>query len=219
MMDCLGYDMLRLAYRFGAFFNKLSALAGFSRLYPAIEFSGIALGNAQGLPLAVLEMFRQNDNLAAVIGVMRNLSIDGLQNRMRFTTNRNCAAQVRVCECIQRGKQTLPTVFPHLQQRGASGRRLDEFRVPLAAGLLSIRCQEIRPTRPHIAGRVFHHDGDRVRILIQQGIQLLVRDLRNRAIGQLLVVAKQRLDVLKIEVVNRSVMMELLKSQNRKRRS
>jgi len=66
------------------------------------------------------------------------------------------------------------------------------FAVAIAVGLLTVRGEEVSPARAHVARHMLRHDRDRIRLFIQRGEQLFVRDLLHRPFGELLVIPEQR---------------------------
>jgi hypothetical protein len=86
----------------------------------------------------MLEMFRQQDNLAAMVGAMRNVAIDSLHDGMCLAANRHGAAQVRIGQGFERLKCAVPAIFPQLQQGFSGGRRLLKFTVAIAPRFFAI---------------------------------------------------------------------------------
>lgn len=62
-------------------------LAGFSSFHATIEIRRLPARYAQRLPLTMLEVLSEERNLSAMVGVVSNLAIDSLHNRMGFPTN------------------------------------------------------------------------------------------------------------------------------------
>src|SRR5258706_16327310 len=77
-------------------------LAGFPRQHPTIEFRRLPARHAQRLPLIMLEVLGQEHNLSTVVGVMSNLAIDGLHQRMGLSTNGHRPLQILLGQCLQR---------------------------------------------------------------------------------------------------------------------
>src|SRR5271165_4104989 len=99
----------------------------------------LALGNAQRFPLHARQVFRQENDLPNVIGVMNHLAVDGLQYRMWFAANRNRALQVVSTKRIEHLKDQLPILLPgneHLLTLGIVVH--DEFAVTVAVWFLAI---------------------------------------------------------------------------------
>ena len=61
-----------------------------------IEFFRLASRHRQRFPLLGLQVLRQEHDLAAVIGVMCDLTIDGLHHRVRLSANHDCAVNIRI---------------------------------------------------------------------------------------------------------------------------
>src|SRR5216684_3038221 len=58
-----------------------------------VELAGSVARHAQALPVARLEMFRQIDDLADVISVVRELPIDGLNHGVILAADADCPHQ------------------------------------------------------------------------------------------------------------------------------
>jgi hypothetical protein len=87
-------------------------LAGFACQDAAIESSGLSARHAQTHPVDILEVLGQKHNLSAMVGVMSNLTIDGLRDRMEFSANGYRPVQIVLREWFQRSENTLPALFP-----------------------------------------------------------------------------------------------------------
>jgi hypothetical protein len=174
------------------------ALAGFARGDFAIEFRGPAAGNTQRLPLCADKVFCEQYDLADVVGIVRKLAVDGLENGVRFAANGDGAGEVGVGERLQRAKEANPAGFPHGQQRSACGGRLFEFGVAIAVGLFAVGGQEIGPARAHVAGHVLDDDRDGIGLDVDGSKEVLIGDLGDGAIGQLLVISEEGQGVFEI---------------------
>src|SRR5579871_4131438 len=65
-------------------------------------------------------MLRQKDDLPDMLRVMRDLSVDGLQDGMRLAADRNDPHDIFWLERINGAKHALPAFFPPLHHLGAS---------------------------------------------------------------------------------------------------
>ena len=136
-------------------------------------------------------MLRQINNLAHVIGVVRELTIDGLHDRVILAANSDGAHQIVRRQRPNRVERAAPTLFPISEQVVLRGfRQHHEFHVAIALGLLAVSREKICPAREHVAGHVFHVDGDAVRFFIERAKEIFVADLRERALRERLVIAK-----------------------------
>ena len=98
-----------------------------------------------------------------MMGIMRNLTVDGRQHRMRFSADVDGAAQIFRFEIANGVKHQLPAIFPPAHDLLARGRRIQlKFLVAVPVWFFSIAGQEIRPARAHVAGHVLHNHGDAV---------------------------------------------------------
>lgn len=79
-----------------------------------IEFLGGAAGHAQRLPAISREMFRQQHNLSYMVGIVRQLPVDGLQHRVRFAPNGYRAGQIVVGKGRQGSAEAGPALPPKL---------------------------------------------------------------------------------------------------------
>ena len=74
-------------------------------------------------------MLGQKNNLPDVLGIMRDLAIDGLQNGMRLAADGYGAHHIFGLESVDRGENAGPAFFPPAHDIGARGRR-DSTRIP-----------------------------------------------------------------------------------------
>src|SRR5579863_9957620 len=77
---------------------------------------GPLLRNAEGLPVVFREVLGQQDDLADVRGVMSELAVDGLHDRVRFSANGDGAAEVGFGQRFEGGEDMRPTLLPHLHE-------------------------------------------------------------------------------------------------------
>src|ERR1700692_4819251 len=76
---------VEIIYRFKSMVHlSLACIAG---QHPAVEVLRMAARQAERFPCVALKMFGQHDDLAGVIGVVRDLPVDGLHHGMRFTSD------------------------------------------------------------------------------------------------------------------------------------
>src|SRR5688500_10345709 len=87
----------------------------------------------------------------------------------------------------QRLQQDGPTAFPELQNFGAAAEGVDELVVPVAPGLFAVGRQGISPARSQVSRDVLHDDGNRVGVLVERQVELVVGQLFDGSIGQALV--------------------------------
>src|SRR5689334_1483706 len=127
-------------------------------MYLLIEIGGAIPRDAQGLPPAARKMFGEHQDLAGVMGVVGDLAVDRLHDRMRLSSYGYGAAQVRIGQRLQRAENDRPSVLPKLEERLARGRGVHELAVALAVRFFSVRREEIGPSRSHVAGHVLHDD-------------------------------------------------------------
>lgn len=57
-------------------------------------------------------MFREENNLADVMGIMRDLAIDSLHDGMRFAADENGSSQIGVGERFERAEHPIPSGVP-----------------------------------------------------------------------------------------------------------
>src|ERR1700694_125909 len=67
--------------------SGLSSLAGFPGCHFLIELRRPVAWNAQGLPMVAGKVFGNEHDLADVVGVVRELPIDGLHHGVRLAAN------------------------------------------------------------------------------------------------------------------------------------
>src|SRR5258705_13454828 len=110
---------------------------------------------------------------------------------MRLGANGYRARYILVAQWLERIEEKLPTALPEFHQLRASLRRLFEFGVAVAVGLFAVGRQKIFPARTHVAGHMFHDDGDAIGFFVERGEKSFVGTLRKRALDEFLVIAKQ----------------------------
>ena len=138
-------------------------------------------------------MFSQEDNLANVIGVVHQLAVDGLNNRVLFAANQNLLSQILGAQGLKRAKKALPTAVPVIKYRVLAGFGINhKLYIAIAAGLFTVGGQKIGPAREHVAGHVLHDDGNAVAFLVERDEELVFVELFQRLLGKLLVGAQTR---------------------------
>src|SRR5882672_10796841 len=110
---------------------------------------------------------------------------------MRLGANGYCARYILVAQWLDRVEEKLPAALPEFHQLRARLRWLFEFGVAVAVGLFAVAGQKIFPARTHVAGHMFHDDGDAIGFFVKRGEQSFVGTLRKRALDEFLVIAKQ----------------------------
>jgi len=106
-------------------------------------------------------MLGEKHNLADVMGVVADLAIDGLHDRMRLGANGDGAGQVIVTEPVQR----IEADFQPASQRATRAERVgggvsnsvSRWRSGFSPSLV-----KIGPRRAHVAGHVLDDDGEGV---------------------------------------------------------
>jgi len=76
---------------------------------------------------------------------------------------------ILVAQWLERIEEKLPAALPEFHQFSSSLRRLFEFSVAVAVRLFAVGRQKIFPARTHVAGHVFHDDGDAVGFFVERG--------------------------------------------------
>jgi hypothetical protein len=89
-----------------------SPLADFLSRYPLIELLRLAPRHRERFPLRGLQMLRQENNLSAMIGIVRNLTINRLHHRVRLPADLHRPVNVAIREWLKSGKNLLPSLLP-----------------------------------------------------------------------------------------------------------
>src|SRR5258708_4577266 len=110
---------------------------------------------------------------------------------MRLGANGYRARRILVAQWLERIEEKLPAALPEFHQFSANLGRLFEFSVAVAVGLFAVGGEKIFPARTHVAGHVFHDDGDAIGLFVKRGEKSFVGTLRKRALDEFLVIAKQ----------------------------
>src|SRR5215831_3317946 len=173
------------------------------RPHPVVEVFRLAARDRERLPAPAGEVLGQEDDLADVVGVMRELAVDGLDDRVRLAADRHRALQVRRLHRIDDIEENLPGRLPPLQERGARvGGRLFEFRVAVPVRLLAVGGEEIEPPRAEVAGDVLDHERDRIGFRVELLEELRLGDLSDGLFGEFLLPVKLPPRVFEIEVAD-----------------
>src|ERR1700690_653277 len=112
-------------------------LPSLSRQDSPVKLRRLVSRHAQRSPFAGRVVFGQENDLSAVVGVVRDLAVDGLHHRMRLAANGDGGSDVSVGKRRERIEYFLPAVIPDSHQIGASGGRIRKFGVPTSGGGLS----------------------------------------------------------------------------------
>ena len=119
-----------------------------------------------------------------MVGIVRDLAIDGLCDGVGFVANENGAAEVGVGERGEGVEDMFPAGFPLGDELVARcGGRL-EFGVAIAIGLLAVGGKEIGPARAHVANHVFDDDGDGIRFRAEGDGEGVIGSLGDGALGE-----------------------------------
>src|SRR5579883_2381431 len=165
-------------------------LADLAGRHSLIKIAGFPARNRKRFPLCSAEMFRQHDNLTGVIGIMRQLAVHGLHDRVGFTADGDGARKIAFGEWLERTKKAVPTFLPDLHQLLARRGRLHELRIAIAVGFFAIAGEEIRKTGSHIPSHVLYDNRDRIHLVVQDAHQLVVPDLLDGSLGELSILAE-----------------------------
>ena len=148
----------------GSRLDRPLALGGLAGGDSGVEVGGLFARDGQRSPLSGCggEVFGEEGDLAHVISVMRDLTIDSLRDGVRFGANGDCTREVRIGQLLERVKKILPALLPQGQNlRARFGRRV-VLRVAVAVGLLGVGGVEFGAARAHVSRQVLHDDGDGV---------------------------------------------------------
>src|ERR1700688_2314222 len=85
-----------------------STLRGLARCDSGVEFRGFAARDRQCIPIRPGEMFGEEDDLPDVVGIMRQLTVNGLHDGVRLGANVCGAGEIGVRERGQCVKGELP---------------------------------------------------------------------------------------------------------------
>src|SRR5438046_4228045 len=91
-----------------------SSLGLFARGDVGVEGGGLFARNGERSPRVGAQVFREEDDLADVVGIMSDLAIDRLHNGMRFATDVNSFCEVAVGDRFKRAEDPVPTRVPLL---------------------------------------------------------------------------------------------------------
>src|ERR1700733_4539209 len=146
--------------------------------------------DAEAFPFAGAQMFGQKHDLASVIGIVRDLPIDCLQDGVRFIPDGYGVHYVFRREGVDCGKDAIPSFFPQFHHVGSGGRAGPfEFLVAETIGLFAVCGEEIGETRTHVARHVLDEDGNRVGLRVDGDEEIFIFQLRHCRFRQALIAA------------------------------
>jgi len=106
-------------------------------------------------------MLGEEDDLPEVLGVMSDLTVNGLEHCMRLVTNRHDSHDVFGSELVDRAEDTCPPFFPPRHYFCASRCRADlKLAIADTVRFLAVASEKIREARAHVAGNVLDEDRD-----------------------------------------------------------
>src|SRR5579864_118539 len=149
------------------------ALAGVAGFHALVKFRGLASRNRQWFPLIALEVFGEQDDLAAVVGVMRELARDGLHHGMGLAANGCGTHEFGVRERRESAKHEFPGLFPTFHHLFPSRGRVGELAVAVAIRFFTVGVREAGPPRAHVAGQVLDDDRDRIHLRVENREELV----------------------------------------------
>ena len=128
-------------------------------------------------------MFGKQNDLADMIGVVRQLPIDRFDHRVRLTADRHRSGKIFLGQPADFIEQRLPAVVPRLHQQVACV--VDQFKlgVAMAIGLLTIRRKKVGPSRTEVSGDVPDDQRDRVRLFVDRREKRFIRNLLDRTLS------------------------------------
>src|SRR5580700_2922534 len=132
--------------------GEISTRSGLGLRRHLFELLRLATRNSQRLPLARPEVLCQKHNLPDMCRIVRNLSIDGLQDGVRFSADGYGSAHIFRFERFDCCQNATPAVFPPPHHLGTGGGSADfELSIAKTVWLLAVAHQEVGEARAHIA--------------------------------------------------------------------
>lgn len=159
-----------------------------------LELAGVgfrlAFGNAQRLPLGATEMFRKQDDLIHMAGIMQQLTSDRLHNCVLTAGDEDLAAEIGGRKRSDRTEDALPATLPPLHNVGSRSAGGDlELLIAMTVRFLAICGEEVRPAGAHVSGHMFYKHGNAVGVGINETKNVCVAGLGERLLGKFLVAA------------------------------
>ncbi len=155
-----------------------------------IELRRSTAGHAQGLPFARSKVLGEKHDLADVIRIMRELSVDRLDDAVRFATDRDLPRKVIRRQRSDTVEKRLPTALPKAHKALACIADHLEFGIAIAVRLLAVSRQKITPTRMQISGDMLYDHRDGIRLGIDLSEKLIVGQLLDRPLRKTFVAAE-----------------------------
>ena len=150
--------------------------------------------------MVAAKMFGEENDLADVMGIVSDLAIDGLHDGVGFAANRDGFREVSVGKRFERVKDPFPACVPLFHQLGACRCGRFEFRVAIAVGLFAVGGKKIAPAGAHVAGHVFHDDGDGIGFGIKRLEELCVGALRHGTFSERFVITENVERIFQIRI-------------------
>lgn len=155
-----------------------------------IKSVGASRRDAQKGPFAAAVLLGQQNDLAAVVAVMSELTLYGFQNGMPLVADVNQLVQVSGRELPQCFEYAGPARFPGVEHFRPFLQCILKFFFPAAPGLLAVFCQKVGPSRLHIAMQVLDDCRDAVAPRGRNSVELLITDLSYGLFAQAFVIAE-----------------------------
>jgi hypothetical protein len=134
------------------------------------------------------EVLRQVDDLADVIRGVRDRSVQRLDDEKGFPPDVDGPLEVLGLQGLDRRQRDREALVPRRQKVVPRRRRRHlEFAVAVPAGLFPVRGQKVGEARSQVSSDVLHDDGDAVGARVDERVEVLVRDLGERAVAEPLV--------------------------------
>lgn len=125
--------------------SRLLSLAELAGIDLAIELGGFIARYAERLPAIAGEVLGEQDYLAHMVRIVRELAVDSLHDGVCLAADRDSKGEIGFCERLEGGEDTRPAVFPIGDEGVTRGRGIDELAVAIAVGLFAVSGEEVGP--------------------------------------------------------------------------
>src|SRR5258707_1000380 len=151
-----------------------------------------------------------------MVRVVTELAVDGLRDGMLLAADGHGAGEVGIGQRLEGAEQYAPALLPQPHEFGARLRRIDKLAIAIAGDAFAVGVGEPGPAGAHVPGHMLDDDRDGVGLGIDGRQQLLVGDLRDRALRQTLVGAKTLQRIARQDAVNCKAILSLCRWRNRR---
>lgn len=168
------------------------------REFLRIEFMRTTFRNRERLPFFACQKATEVNQLADVVGIMRELARQGFHDCMALIADVNDFAQIILYQRVYGVEKTLPTGIPSCEQFRFVGIIILKLRIAVAPGLFAVGSEKVGETAQHIAAQVLHDDGYAVAFWRRLPVDVFVADLGECFVAEFAVILEEFSDAVQV---------------------